>query len=786
MTKWPQHKNPSAEHAAKAPYNFVSLPEQVVTVEPEELPDQDRYYADRYTGRLECELTTASPLYVRAALEPEEFKQSQKPDEGKKLWREQVRNKPDFFYTDPAQRRPVIPGSSLRGMLRTLVEIAGYGKVENVAARKLVYRSVGDTTSHGEGYRERLMRFDGEGVNEQGKRCHLYTPLMQAGYMIRQPNGDWAIQPAKNIGGTTFARIAERKIPGNLTPWAPGCKNASQIWVTLGKYDYQQVRGGFIKNKYTKVLEAASQPQKGMVSAALARSGWIPNKRSEVVVFEEDKNAPLILIDDDLVRAYRDQVTEIYTEQAKQGQTKTQLLGQEGVLVDRQPVFYLIENGQLVFFGHCMMFRLPYKHSPLDFVPPTLRREVDTDLAEAIFGYTKGQEKRAQWEKLPPKVRAYAGRVFISDAVAQGDPANWWLADAPVVPRILGGPKPTTFQHYLVQQQPNPIPTSGRFQDGRPRTRLELSDYAAKKRDETVIRGHKLYWHKGGVGLSEIQEPKAVSERDTQHTQIKPVRDGATFTFQIQFENLSAIELGALLWVLDRARNEAYRLNLGMGKPYGMGAVRVAATLHLQDRKARYASLFASDDWGSGEQPMTEVWQRSVAAFERYVLDGIGESGPKRLDEIARIQQLLAMLRWPGPNSAQTRYLEIEYEDPQAGGRKTNEYKNRPVLPGPTWEGLAGRPVSTLAPGVQSENGEKSAPGYIHGTVKEFGLGPNRSFGFITVIEREFRLKYGDQPVFVHQSHLAPGVTTLKEGQSVMFRLIDGMKGPEAHDVRLV
>lgn len=285
--------------------------------------------------------------------------------------------------------------------------------------------------------------------------------------------------------------------------------------------------------------------------------------------------------------------------------------------------------------------------------------------------------------------------------------------------------------------------------------------------------------------MPDIQKPDEVGERDTQHTQIRPVKEGVPFTFQIRFENLSDVELGALLWVLDKAQDEAYRLKLGMGKPYGMGAVKIAPTLHLQDRQARYGGLFAAESWQSGEQQAAETWQRAVDAFERFVLDGIGERGPKRLEDVGRIQQLLALLRWPGPDPAETRYFEIEHDDPKAKRGKVNEYKDRPVLPNPTWEGLAGKPVSALAPEKTQAAARALPPGYVRGVVKEFGLGPNRSFGFITSTDREFRQKYGDKEVFVHQSNLAPGVKTLTEGQEVIFRIIKGMKGLEAHDVRL-
>ena len=132
----PRHVNPTQE-IAKAPYNFVPLPEKVVTVDPATLPDQDRYHPDRHTGTIECVITTASPVYVRASLTPEESERQEREEDKQMPWRQQVRNKPDFFSTDP-DKTPRIPGSSLRGMLRQIVEIISYSKVQWVSDQPLV------------------------------------------------------------------------------------------------------------------------------------------------------------------------------------------------------------------------------------------------------------------------------------------------------------------------------------------------------------------------------------------------------------------------------------------------------------------------------------------------------------------------------------------------------------------------------------------------------------------------------------------------------------------------
>jgi hypothetical protein len=148
----PQHQNPSDDRTAHAPYNFVPLPHKVVTVLSQEeieqaeqdgtldvlldkrLPPHNRYAEGQHSGYFEVTLITETPLYIRAPLTLEEFTQRQSEDQPSNF-RDQAKNKPDFFYRDPQTQQPVIPGSSLRGMLRNLVEIVGYGKMQGTATR---------------------------------------------------------------------------------------------------------------------------------------------------------------------------------------------------------------------------------------------------------------------------------------------------------------------------------------------------------------------------------------------------------------------------------------------------------------------------------------------------------------------------------------------------------------------------------------------------------------------------------------------------------------------------
>lgn len=633
---------------AQAPYNFVPLPETVLTVE--NLPPHNVYHG--YSGYLNCTLKTLTPFYTRCMMNPDFFKEwgetafyDLPPD------KQEERVKPSVFLDVP-----VISGSSLRGMVRNLVEIVGYGKMAWVTDQLLSFRSV-DTTNLGEYYRGRIVKDEGKRKvvkpsKRRGKIAIHSTPLVQAGYLEKQ-KGKWAIRPSQNIGGVTFARILEDKIPQNLSNWH-NYQNAYKIWVKLGKYDYQDVKGGFIQLKYTPVLDATASQQSGYQEAVLVYSGEMDKKKHEAIIFPPDPNVMPIDLDDKLIDAYEAQISQ---EQEK-------LLGEQGALNPDQPVFYLIENKELVFFGHVMMFRLPYPNTPLDFVPEDLRDPTQTDLAEAIFGYVEGKGDRDQ---------AYAGRVFFGDARFETPaPDGVWKYQQPITPQALSGPKPTTFQHYLTQDDPN--------------DKKNLNHYATSP-NKTTIRGHKQYWHRGETGLDDIEEKDQdkLDKSKKQYTRIQPVKPDVTFRFKIHFENLNETELGLLLWVLDLPQGHHHKL--GMGKPLGLGSVAISPELYLCNRQKRYTDLFTEtgDGWKTGfDQPILKTapspndlsLESLKNSFEQAMMTHLKQAGVSAqgsFHEQDRIQSLLKLLEWPGPDRKSTEYMTIQ----------PNQFKERPVLPEP-------------------------------------------------------------------------------------------------------
>ena len=153
-----------------------------------------------------------------------------------------------------------------------------------------------------------------------------------------------------------------------------------------------------------------------------------------------------------------------------------------------------------------------------------------------------------------------------------------------------------------------------------------------------------------------------------------------TTSGEVYLGNLSQEELGALIFILNvLASSEKTRIKIGMGKPLGMGAVKIVAKAFVVDTEDRYKTLFDTKGWANAIQDNPVRVQHSLGDFLKKMQTSLGTE----LLKTKRIRDLLTLLQWPGPNRELTRYMEIEYPDKTAKRGKRNEYKERPVLPTP-------------------------------------------------------------------------------------------------------
>lgn len=568
-------------HMATAPYNFVALNNVVLDETEGKYGKLDTY--GELNGYIDLEIETITPTYIR----------NTSPLQG-----QDSEHEAKFFSPGESLK---IPGSSLRGMIRTLVEIVSYGKFVNFEDRLLYYRGLADKCkAFRNEYQANMAPFD----FKTKKSAYMF----EAGFLVREGFKHFII-PAQKINGKQFTNVRK--------------KNSQD------EFKYERQSDG----KYLVV------------------SGKMQGKKNDWLINEPDYNAPRLTIPSKDIEAYEKDENRFADDKDKKPDASRRdgnLLRMLKCSDDKMvPCFYVrwkdSEGKDRISFGHTGYFRLAYKYSIGDHVPKVLRQKEVVDMNEAIFG-KEGQ---------------FASRVFFEDAVLVSKKEDVLMET--VSPKILASPKPTTFQHYLEQKVTDITKLSHWNSQGVP------------------IRGYKLYWHKNPEETGKFGWSEGKIIKDTQHTTITPIKSGSRFNGRIRFENLTAVELGALLFTISFPPDHYHKL--GMAKSLGLGSVKITSSLKIIDRLQRYKGLFSDATWGTGIKE-TEI-QSYIGMFEKHIIDnlkskGALESEVRSLWEIPRLKGLKAMLSWAKTKSENwtesTSYMEF--------GRDT--FPQRRVLPGPT------------------------------------------------------------------------------------------------------
>ncbi|MBK9094004.1 MAG: TIGR03986 family CRISPR-associated RAMP protein [Anaerolineae bacterium] len=609
---------------------------------------------------------------------------------------------------------------------------------------------------------------------------------VRAGYLVKRGE-EWFVQPAltpRDMGWSSedaFLKVKDLNISSSDLPKyvrLDDPKYRPQIHAV--KFDVEVRRGP--RGSYLAVTRlAASQGYTGwlvcsgnMKEASQDRPDQRSPRKSQTLVLSENTRAKAIRVKPQAVKDYLAGLTPYQQEELtawSEGKDSP-----HGCLYHGKPVFYVTEDNEVAYFGHSPNFRIPARlfgsnraATPTDFVPDALRNDPRPDLADAIFGWVESNDSPAGQR---------AGRVFFEDARYVDAKDGVWLHPEPIIPHTLSGPKVTTFQHYLVQDH-----RTGHHPD----KKETLAHYGSPP-NSTQVRGHKQYWHRGAS--PDIEASAKEREHEKQLTRIIPVKAGVRFKFSVCFENLRLEELGALWWALalPGESGKDYRHKLGMGKPLGMGAVKITPRLILSDRcnqADRYGRLFDDSGWHLAERPAEAAQYTKL--FERYVLDAVELRGATRLADVERIRMLLTMLEWREGTEQwlkTTSYMEVETEND-----KLNEYKERPVLADPLAV-VAGNdaPLRSEERPVRNEPAPRPKPAQVtrslpaqQGDARRTGAVTrwldDRAYGFIKPDGSQ------ERDVFMHISAVE-GNRALQVGQRVSFEIVQGPKGMQAQKVR--
>jgi CRISPR-associated protein (TIGR03986 family) len=515
-----------------APYNFVPLSDKVVEADWYAQTSQDLPFRDGFSGEITFTLTNTTPLLVGG-------KQQAATKESA--------GKVDFFQT-PTQEY-AIPGSSLRGMIRNIFEIATFSKMSMLDDMRYGLRDI----SGG-----RVKASYGSKVGSEPVKGML-TSKVSAGFLRRNKDDNYVITPHQmvHVNHDDLDKVYDAGLRSAISKANKGKMSVSEKYHIFRNHKVNEIIFDThdvtvdIRGSGMALRREATNLRNGRLKGRLVLTGQPSKNKIRDFIFyspsQETISVPpsswkdFLFIHD---TGEKDAPWSYWQEQLNQGKDI--------------PVFY-VEMGNILKIGLAYMPKLAGDFTVHDLVKHTSEAHLDDDIhdmANTFFGHVGDKPEQT-----------LKSRVFFETAIAINKPT---LAKASE-PTILNSPKASYFPNYLVQ--PEAPKGSNKLSDGK--------QYATYMKHSTnskpQIRGFKRYPVRPANEVivqkldDEQQKNKAVQ------VVLHPIEIGAQFSGRIVVHNAKPEEIGALLWSLKLSTEDNDQLchRLGMGKSFGYGQVQL-------------------------------------------------------------------------------------------------------------------------------------------------------------------------------------------------------------------
>lgn len=555
----------------------------------------DRYAEESYSGRLHCRLTTETPIFIGG----EQIAESEP---------KQVRH-------FEIEGEPAIPGSSLRGLLSSIAESANnsslrvlhrdrllsyrYEMKHNLSAlgmvvletdqegndqyflKPLTLPSLDRQNNGAYGYPQ---RFSEKQCNYAPIFRHFTTPPLKVfisrgnktTFTLQRPQFYYLIldkltfnQDKTAVQGQNGLRFSSRDTNARTAIGQKGeMEPKTEIdWLNLPEEE---------QSKYTRgIVRVMKSPERSDIPAGKKHELFIPFPTD----FEKNIG-PTFPISTDAIKRFNMLVDE--RADASEMRHPYEPIGTR---LDRRGESLRLQPGDIVYFvpnadgtkveevsfssiwrGYAGTIEEYFCKVDPELLPFNGARKTITP-AELLFGFVQDEKS--------PSSLAFKGKVRISCGRLVHGQENLYEPNE-VTLKILSSPKPPSPALYF---KPANKPEGGYI------SKSGMCD----PNNNAIPQGRKMYLHHL---IAEGKQPWKTADPENnknQKNQIKPLCKDLMFDFHIDFDNLTKWELGLLCYAVRPMPD--YRHKIGMGKPLGLGTVRIdpIENIEIVDRKTRYS-----------------------------------------------------------------------------------------------------------------------------------------------------------------------------------------------------
>lgn len=365
------------------PYAFVGLHNLVWHLNDEELQElsmiQDAPVRDGYSGKIKVDFKALTPFCVKGA-------------DGNGV------NTDGHYF---------VPGTSLKGMIRSVFEIMTYSNIRNGIANN---------------------RYSMRNLNSPDYELKKNNPQL-SGFLV-QINGDLFVQECYSMPYRYFDKKDHEDI-------------ASFAKFKSGKSSRDLEQAKSVEEKYSVLKTPFLDLEEGAMGMWFF-SGFMQNKKHEFLFeipeFDMTEMIPLQGTEyEDFIFIHEkenENASWKFWKRRLKNYSSVQQIAEDGYRGIVPCFFRINQQGTAVRdLGFSYLYRQPYPKRIHDFLPEQLRGQ-GIDLAQAVFGYVNGSD-------------ALRGRVQVGNAFIE--------CAKPISEQtfVLGGPKPSFFPFYLEQNNPD-------------------------------------------------------------------------------------------------------------------------------------------------------------------------------------------------------------------------------------------------------------------------------------------------------------------------------------------
>ena len=516
------------------PYNFVSLKDEKDVV----------YKGERKlgtnTGKLVCKLVNKTPLFIMG--------KSEQDNKG---------HTKEWFCREKGIT--IIPGSSLKGVIRNIIDVLTNSVIRNVEDEKLEQRMGAGKFESVFGIIESLPENGKKGIIVEAEKIKVKTKdKTEVGnkkfkfedrgqeFSRKYSYKDGLIERVKLKDSIYNLKETEIKIKPGVTIVEKLINNSKEYknYLTGNENGVQGVLW-FSSPIYGKIHEKLLIPKKNGRKFEFSNEEYedfkyIIKQRAERIKNGKDINSSTF---------YYDKNLEI-----------------------GDPLLFEVKDGKMAeHLAFSEIPRLRYQFSPFDLVPEEFRPGDSLEnlsFSERLFGTIGDNTKKDEGKK--EELVALSGRVFFEDAKNY----NFKMIDDKnlIILKAFGEPHPTLTTFYL-----------------------DNTDKDYNDNEGIHIRGRKFYWHhKDKIGTPFSKYRKSVEmPKDTKgenkfayNSSLELMDINNEFEFEVHFENLTDEELGVLIYAIELEDGLLHKI--GKGKAFGFGSCKIEIKEFLLENKDKY------------------------------------------------------------------------------------------------------------------------------------------------------------------------------------------------------